>query len=90
MEVAVGFTVSEVLYTIEVVLQAREASSEWDPDNNLRELLVSCRKVKLQRQRVSCKPSPILVYIHLYNECCASNIPFSASPLGKRTWGFEP
>lgn len=48
MEFAVGSTTSEVLHTLEEAREVEEiASSEWDPDNNVRQLLGPHRKGKL-------------------------------------------
>lgn len=62
-EVAVGSTTSEVLCNIEWAGEVEEiASCEWDPDNNVRELLGPCRKGILREQ----KASPVNLRLFLY------------------------
>jgi len=69
MEVAVGSTSSEVLHTVEQAKAAEEiAPSEWNPDNNVRELLGSHRKGKLQKQ----KASPVKLCLCLFTLTCTA------------------
>lgn len=71
-------TTSEVLHTLEQVREAEEiASSEWDPDNNVVELLSPQKKGKLQEQKTSpMNLSPFLVYTDCTTNTVHQTYPF--------------